>query len=242
VEPGPRHLEYAPPQPARDWRRILRRWGVVLLVLALVTWAALQFGVPIYHNLAHLRRQRAAIAHVPAARHVVSRGQQGPPYSRGGPGYSVSSTPPQPWSNFIAAAYAPALPVAFLGELHTRSGRRIVVIRGQIFYRPPQSVSTLPAWASPPMGNYHLGLSAYVLRPGSVTAPPAVLRNPSGLGTTLPADFPVQLFAGRPDPNDPSRFVIEYQHGRERSVIDGRLRDDDTVDLAVRVAPPVAPP
>jgi len=45
----------------------------------------------------------------------------------------------------------------------------------------------------------------------------------------------VRIFAGQPDPQDASHFTIEYQRADGGSgIIDGYLRDDDTVDVGVR--------
>ncbi|MCY2953881.1 MAG: hypothetical protein NTU53_18210 [Planctomycetota bacterium] len=44
----------------------------------------------------------------------------------------------------------------------------------------------------------------------------------------------LQLFAGQPDPVDASRFTIGYEAGDTKGVIDGCLKDDDTIVLKLR--------
>ena len=55
-------------------------------------------------------------------------------------------------------------------------------------------------------------------------------------GSFIP--MPRRVFAGQPDPADASRFTIAYEWpDGVRGTIDGRLLDDDTVDLTVRPGP-----
>jgi hypothetical protein len=52
-------------------------------------------------------------------------------------------------------------------------------------------------------------------------------------GIAFPAP-PLRLFAGQPDPVDLSHFTIAYQSSETTGIIDGWLRDDDTIKLQVR--------
>src|SRR5687767_2223717 len=47
---------------------------------------------------------------------------------------------------------------------------------------------------------------------------------PPGPAAELP-----RLYAGQPDPNDPSHFTIKYEFTDRSGVIHGRLQDDDTI-------------
>ena len=53
----------------------------------------------------------------------------------------------------------------------------------------------------------------------------------------LPPDQPLKLYAGQPDPNDRTHFTIRYEAAGQEGIIDGWLKDDDTVRLVVRDGP-----
>ena len=56
--------------------------------------------------------------------------------------------------------------------------------------------------------------------------------------TSTPLHPPlVRIFAGQPDPNDPSHFTIRYQMWGQEDVLDGRLLDNDDVSLTPRHLP-----
>ena len=77
---------------------------------------------------------------------------------------------------------------------------------------------------------------------GTIRRKAAVLGSP-GMGPDLWVQIyksKVRMFAGQPDPADPAHFTIRYELDDQPHVIDGWLRDDDTVLLAWR--PQVARP
>jgi hypothetical protein len=45
---------------------------------------------------------------------------------------------------------------------------------------------------------------------------------------------PMRFYAGQPDPNDPSHFLIAYQRGYQRGIIDAWLKNDDTIQVRPR--------
>jgi hypothetical protein len=45
------------------------------------------------------------------------------------------------------------------------------------------------------------------------------------------------MYAGQPDPADPSHFTIRYQMWGQEDVLDGRLDDNDNVTLTPRHSP-----
>jgi hypothetical protein len=47
----------------------------------------------------------------------------------------------------------------------------------------------------------------------------------------------VRIYAGQPDPNDPSHFTIRYQMWGKEDILDGRLGNDDQVTLTPRNRP-----
>ena len=48
-----------------------------------------------------------------------------------------------------------------------------------------------------------------------------------------------RVYAGQPDPSDPSHFVIEIESGGRRHTVDGWLQDDDTPLLQLRSSAPI---
>jgi hypothetical protein len=78
-------------------------------------------------------------------------------------------------------------------------------------------------------------LCVRVLRPASLISPPAEVTQPpvSTFPTSL-AYSDSRLFAGQIDAADPSHFTIAYVSRSQLGVIDGYLRDDDSVKLEPR--------
>lgn len=90
-----------------------------------------------------------------------------------------------------------------------------------------------------------------VVRPATWTADPLYAQGGTGPADTqvpglaggrrslLLFDYgqDVQVFAGRPDRADKSRFTIDFLAGGRTGTVDGRLMDDDSVVLEVRGAP-----
>ena len=78
-----------------------------------------------------------------------------------------------------------------------------------------------------------------VVAPGGVTpwkapwrwTPPADGR-PAQL--VLPAGNRFSFYAGQPDPADPAHFTMDYDLDGEKGTIDGRLKDDATIELKPR--------
>ena len=52
------------------------------------------------------------------------------------------------------------------------------------------------------------------------------------------SDGDFRVFAGQPDPHDPSYFTIPFELAGQPGTIDGRLDDSDRVTLIVRGGPP----
>lgn len=64
----------------------------------------------------------------------------------------------------------------------------------------------------------------------------AVANQPASVAAALTPRDPLRLFAGQPDPNDPSRFSIRYEVDGEAGVIACRLLDDS---IAVTISGPL---
>jgi hypothetical protein len=248
LETAPPQLEYAAPPRAGVWRRRVLRWAAPVTVLALAVAAATQFVPRVTRHLETLRHQRDAVAHAAPRDFRIYRAET--TFRQLRPNFSetrVRADPaePIPWSVFRWDAGIRGT-VAFLGEFPGKGdSRRIVVVTANMNSRAQRVPGPFPApgaqlWS---LGAWEIELSAYVVRPGSLTASPALswTRRPA-LTARLAEGAPVLLFAGQQDPADPFHFTFDYQHGDARGVIDGWLRADDTVELAVRDGPAVTVP
>jgi hypothetical protein len=238
-----RQLNYGSPKSGKVLRR-LRRWAVPLAATAIGVALAVWFGPRFVRNLELLRRQRAAVAFVPPTWHVTATAHYVENvYDNGGSDsmHPVTYNPPDPWSYFTSVAGLPAAPAVFLGELSSKAGqRRVVVVGGWIVHRPAPGAGGAPTTtaAAPGLGFEQFMLSAHVLRSGTITSPPAYARRDRvAFAARVPAGPPAQLFAGRRDPADPSRFTIEYRSESSRGVIKGRLRDDDSIVFSLLSGP-----
>jgi hypothetical protein len=47
----------------------------------------------------------------------------------------------------------------------------------------------------------------------------------------------VRVYAGQPDPNNPAHFTVRYQMWGQEDVLDGNLKDDDSITLTPRNSP-----
>jgi len=146
------------------------------------------------------------------------------------PGRRFIAPIPACWTNYTAVAGVPfvSMPgnmpttVVFMHEMRTPDGRpRIVVVYCNPIYLPSASVvqSLGPVSIDPAKG-------------WSLTSRPAFR------GGHVPGGYPagdnVQLFAGQPDPSDPTRFTMAFIRKGRAGTVDGRLDDDDVVTFQVR--------
>jgi len=71
---------------------------------------------------------------------------------------------------------------------------------------------------------------------GTVRGPRQIVTTTTGDGQTLrlSATDTVRVFAGQPDPNDPSHFTIDYDLNGTRHTLDGWLKDDGVVAIESR--------
>jgi hypothetical protein len=81
-----------------------------------------------------------------------------------------------------------------------------------------------------------------VLKIGSLTSPPQRLKRSRGVTTGYTilnrrGEDPLRVYMGEPDPSEASHFTIRYETDSGNGVIDGWLRDDDSVALRVRDGP-----
>jgi hypothetical protein len=80
-----------------------------------------------------------------------------------------------------------------------------------------------------------------VFTPASLSTSPQCAPQPlnyEDVKKTRPQHPPlVRMYAGQPDPADPSHCTIRYQMWGQEDVLDGKLNDDDTVTLIPRHTP-----
>ena len=143
----------------------------------------------------------------------------------------------EPWHRFYCLFSPPgrrSAGTAFLHERRTSFGaRRLVAVE---VVPDPSTLGAPWAW------HEFLGVSASVIRAGTLTSRPTELSNsrstvdlggfsfsdPSKSGTYL------RIYAGQIDPEDASHFTIAYWLQGNTGTIDGWLLDDDTVKLERR--------
>ena len=215
----PVELSYAPARRTRG--RLLRR--VIVTTIALLAVGGLVgWGKPLL-SAARLRHwQHACATYTVAPGTLVAASSS--------PGRRFIAPIPACWTNYTAVAGVPfvSMPgnmpttVVFMHEMRTPDGRpRIVVVYCNPIYLPSASVvqSLGPVSIDPAKG-------------WSLTSRPAFH------GGHVPGGYPagdnVQLFAGQPDPSDPTRFTMAFIRKGRAGTVDGRLDDDDVVTFQVR--------
>jgi hypothetical protein len=151
-----------------------------------------------------------------------------------------SSLGPADWSAFELRLGKPRQShgMIFLHERTSPAGhRRLVVIDLHVdWFKDGAIVSLDKAVAKPATWRSDPAWVAPTQRPEDA----ALTRDLTARHTVLsvPFDRPFQLFPARADPADASRFTIDFRRADQSGVIDGQLRDDDTVALDVRGAAP----
>jgi hypothetical protein len=212
-------LVYSPPLPWRRRRRV--RWLATLALGALIASTGPLWVPPLAGRTLMLYWQQrclgehvsnSTVVHEHAASEVVSGGVKRVPahweklYDR--------ISPPGLWSDGTV----------FLHELRSPRGtRRLVAVD---VHGPP---------AGQARGERDLlALYYHTLEPGTVIRPPRLLQT-AGYSLVIDANRGAyRIFAGIRDKNDPSHFTFDVEAAGRRTVWDGWLRDDDTVDLEER--------
>ena len=234
-------LDYAPGEAVRRRRRN-RRIVYVLLALALVA-AGVALGPSLYRRSVRAYwAQRVRTYAAPVDRVVYEEDPGRWPALLGGSGYRSMKASSPGWNSFVAYLADPVSRLASAAKLrmgataifaHARrtpsGGERVVVVwlayngvRCNAQGASPDNQVRIDVHASVWDGRT---LKERYLAPW--IAPQEVARD---------RDTPLYLrmYAGQPDPNDPSRFTIPFEIGDHKDVLDGRLRDDGTVVLRPR--------
>lgn len=187
---------------------------VAAVVLVAISWLALHYFTPAIQQFRILSWQRECMNF---------------DFPRGGkiPLYKFAA-----WDNLESAigVMQGGHPV-FLHERHAPNGRkRLVVIYGN-FFVTLHGVAELTSPTLEPM----------VILPGSLLRKPVQATSPNAQLTRMEMLGWITLLESQPDPNDRSHFTIVMENTlNQRFIIDGWLRDDDTVLLEPR--PPLALP
>ena len=218
----PAQLEYAPRSKRRRWRRM----GALALLLVLIAGG----GLAIRHyrprwqaKTQDMALDRACLDYTAPSDFVVYETDpaevqkllaRGGGY-RPGPEGACFSTPLE-WMNYPLGKWTPG--PAFLHERRSPAGNvRLVAIvldpRGDMRFFP-------------------LVFRPTILQANRQTLPDR--RDWVNRFLRVGLREPVRMFAGQPDRADPSHFTITLAIGGKAEVIDGWLRDDDTVDLRPR--------
>jgi len=220
----PEPLQYA----NRTRRPRLRRALFFLLVVMLVL-AAVQWWQPLsYHARLHYAQYQCA-NHRFTPGIVVA--------ATGGPGKEVSTPLPPCWIDFQTTSGITVAPrinrtgfgasLVFLHQRQSPAGtcRRIVAVDCYTLYL--SSASVLQA------------MQTTVVDPAD---PLSLASRPSASIQEMDGGYPIGLqidvYGGQPDPNDASRFTIDYAIEGNRGVIDGQLGDDGSVNLKIRPGSP----
>jgi hypothetical protein len=220
---------------------------VLVAVAAVGTVAWKRYGPRLQKRMQMLSLQRQCLEYQPAADAVL--------YAQDGTDTDTAAS--QPWKRFLTMKPVPAwqtfqeqhvapsgpLPdsglqsqgTLFLGERRSPAGNRRLV-----------AVDLRTSWNN--KGHWYATVEKRAVVPGTFRAdpretwggPPADDLTTTNLVGQREDLFifdwnrKVTLYAGRPDPADPSHFTIDYAVDYRRETIDGWLRDDDAVDLKLR--------
>jgi hypothetical protein len=219
-------LEY--PISTSPWRRRIRLalLGLILVATILCTW---HWGPYICHQTKLLYWQRQCMNFSLPPNTVVYEGE---PTNAA----QTAALAPQCWRSFCDTNNSHWVgggrntAVGFLGERISPAGHRRLICAT---LTPSRDV-----------------LPAFIMKIDciAVAATPATWTDTARLsmlgvgGVQLPIQFAAQpplirIFAGQPDPKDASHFTIRFQIGGQEDVIDGWLRDSDSLTLRPRYLP-----
>jgi hypothetical protein len=123
-----------------------------------------------------------------------------------------------------------------LGADQFRSTSRwpVVFLHGRV---SPSGVTRLVCAKSGGIGEAGFDMECDVFAPGTGGMEPRYLRSTtSWIAATMHKGSVFRIFAGQPDSVDPNHFMFDFEIDGTRSTVDGWLRNDETVLLAVRQA------
>ncbi len=225
-------LDYAPGAPIRRRRRI--RLAVALFLVIATPVAAYLWGPALWSRVALLYRQRSCLRYTaPADQVVFDSDPARVAQLAGDANYVISGgcafrKPLPDWvpihSAALRALRAGAKPAAmiFLHELRVGGITRLVEVE-----------RTAGSNESPYF------ITGYDVATHSIT--PATFRQPHVAEQQFFTDLDVldsvgphldiRIYAGQPDPADPSHFTIRYEHAGQTHMIHGYLCPDGSIEL-----------
>jgi hypothetical protein len=240
---APHDLHYAPDVP--QLRRQRRRGRIVLVITFLALGAFLAAAAPkLLNEYRLLSLQTQCLDYAPAADSIVfdSRPQSMPQWSRSDPqtisgslgtptGISFVAKVPAFWRAYYGRVYPPGMVTigtAFLHRLRTPNGQERLVAADLFHFKAHLE---------------GIGITARVIIPGRLGRAPMERSQGGGEWLVfLPTDGTSIVFhAGQGDPQNADHFSIDYAADEKKSVVDGWLRDDDSVYFQVRSSPRAAP-
>ena len=232
-------LDYAPPRPwaRRYWKRLTPI--VLLLAIAGTGWWWRRDLVHAWRRHAYLRAERRCLAFRPEPDRVAY--EEDP--ARAGQLLAASGTEYLPhveqghdgprtlalWWPKVVREFPDAFrhvqhpgrkALLFLHERTTPKGRRVLVCT-MVYVRPdsPTPLLTFETRVSDP--------ATWDLPPRVAGGSLEVLENVWNYYSTKP----VRIYAGRPDPADPSRLTIDFEVAGQRGVFEGRVTDAQSEGL-----------
>jgi hypothetical protein len=225
-DPAPR-LDYGA---RRKTSRRLRRVAELLAVLALLGGVAYRWGPGWKHHATILLDQRRFMNYRAPPGQVVC---DLPPGANGLHSEVKTCYAPPFWSRY-KASNAPAAAVVFLHARTSPAGtRRIVCVEAE------------PFWVTAEGGpSAKLMWRVHVFAPDPLRGATALLGNGDAASDFLQEYFATaeRVYAGQPDPSDPSHCVIEVESRGKPHTIDGWLQDDKTPLFRLQSSAPIAPP
>lgn len=218
-------LDYAPPRKRRDWRWRLFRWAICLLVVAgALLYCGRRWGPGWWKRAQFLRVERECMDYTAppdlvmfttdpdeGKRLAATAGYKNPRLALG-----VWYVPPL-WKEYPHGGWEPG--PAFL---HRRS-------------RPDGQERLVAIDMSGHLRGGALNFYVRLIVPATWRRDTEVKREGQPyLSMGLYGADRVRVFAGQPDPDNPSHFTIGYTLNGVPGTIDGWLLDDDTVSLRPR--------
>ena len=229
-EPAPQ-LEYAPAPPALAGARV-RRWGQMLALSALLIVAVITAPkIARYVTLLQYQRQCLRYA-APPTQVVLETDPAEAKKLLADPRYAddARSTKawlvPAEWTAYHAAMGSgfQTSGTVFLHERTTPQGVRCLI---------GVDVNLIPLAPT-----HAASLGSRIIRPGTAFRNPRSGRTVTrGDGSQIrfhPTADRLTIYAGQPDPADPSHFTIDYDLNGVRHTVDGWLEDDEWVKMELR--------
>jgi hypothetical protein len=256
----PPQLDYAPPVSRRKkwaWR------GALLLLVVGLAVASYGWGPPVWRKAQILYWQHACMTYSPspdtvvyeeepikAAELLAKKAEYQPYILRRGNGlnskpaavnaaalcpncyahFQLASGIPGAGSNMFTMNTVGRPATVFLHERQSPAGHQRLVI---LTYHPETDTFT-----SNFIEDYNYDAEA--ITPATLRSQPSVPLRSFGLDvmSSWPRHPPLaRMYAGQPDPVDPSHFTIRYQMWGQEDVLDGRLDDNDNVTITPRHPP-----